>query len=309
MTWLLWRQHRVQVIVSGAVIAVFGVAVVLTGLRMADLYAASKAACPPGQACFSGGLLDRYTAMVDTVHLTLLLPILLGALVAAPLVAREAEQRTNALAWTQAVTRCRWMVTKTAAVVGGGLALATIVSVMVTWWSSTPNAVEGNRFQGAQFDTQNLAPVAFALFAIGLGLFVGAVLRRTLPAVATTVGVYVAARMAVGVFLRPHWMAPVTAQAAASQEPGVPKGSWVLSQNLVDAEGRRAEGRIELPRSCDAAGRGVERCLDRLGYHIDVRYHPASHYWSFQLFESALFGGLGLVLVVGAVLWTLRHDA
>ena len=44
-----------------------------------------------------------------------LLMVVIGALVGAPLVAREVEQRTQLVSWTQSVTRRRWYVTKVTA--------------------------------------------------------------------------------------------------------------------------------------------------------------------------------------------------
>ena len=39
--------------------------------------------------------------------------------------------------------------------------VSAIIATLVTWWSGTPNALYGNRFEGAQFDTQNIVPVAW----------------------------------------------------------------------------------------------------------------------------------------------------
>jgi len=54
----------------------------------------------------------------------LLLPGVVGVFAAAPLLPREFEQRTHALAWTQSITRRRWLVAKLvllgAAVAAGG---------------------------------------------------------------------------------------------------------------------------------------------------------------------------------------------
>ena len=308
MSWLLWRQHRNQVIASSVAVALFAVVVAITGIRMADIYRDAQA-CTVGSGCVNGSLFNGYGAIIDTVHLTLLVPLMLGAFVAAPLVAREAERRTNALVWTQGVTRRRWMVSKAAAVLSGSVVLSAVVSTLVTWWSGTTNALNGDRFQGAQFDTQNLTPVAFTVFAVGLGLFAGACLRGTMPAVVTTVVGYVVVRMAVGVFVRPHWFAPVTKSVGVGPDGGVPKGSWLIAQDLITPSGSAANGSIRLPRACGRTEQSVNACLDRLGYHMRSTFHPPSQYWSFQLVESALFAGVGLTLVGAAIAWTLRRDA
>ncbi len=314
MSWLLWRQHRAQVAWVAGLLALFALAVVVTGVHMADLYAGARQDCAPGGPCLLDHLFDGYGAIVDTVHLTLLVPLALGAFVAAPLIAREVDQNTHALVWTQSVTRRRWLVTKVAAVVAGAVVLTAVVTALVTWWSGTTNSLDGDRFHGAQFDTQNLLPVAFTLFAVGLGLAAGAALRRTLPAVVATVFGYVAVRMLVGVFVRPHWLAPVTATSGSAGEVRVPKGSWIVSVKLLDPRGQSLSGRIRVPGSCaDAAAGatrpGLDRCMDQLGYHTVTTYHPASHYWPFQLAESSLFTLLAVALIAFALVRTLRRDA
>jgi ABC-type xylose transport system permease subunit len=54
-------------------------------------------------------------------------------------------------------------------------------------------------------------PVAYAVFAMALGPCAGALIRRTVPAMAVTLGGFLAARIAVTLWLRPHYLSPVTA--------------------------------------------------------------------------------------------------
>jgi hypothetical protein len=186
-----------------------------------------------------------------------------------------------------------------------------LVSVLVTWWSGTPNALYGNRFEGAQFDTQNIAPIAFALFAVALGIAVGALLRRTLPAVVTTIVAYAAVRIVVAVYVRPHYAAAVTKIGAAGFGSIIPSGSWTLTSDLVGPTGEVVNGPLNLPLSCrDTATRdGLTKCLNQTGFHTAVHYHPAAQYWRFQWTESGLFLALAVALVALGVVWTLRHDA
>jgi hypothetical protein len=312
MSWLLWRQHRAQVLWSAGLLAVFTVALVVTGIHMANIYDGARADCSGGAPCILDHLFDGYGAIIDTVHLTLLVPLALGAFVAAPLIAREVDQNTHALAWTQSVTRRRWLISKVAAVVAGSVLLTAAVTALVTWWSGTPNSLGGDRFHGAQFDTQNLVPIAFTLFAVGLGLAAGAVLRRTLPAVVATVFGYVAVRMAVGVFIRPHWMAPLHRTGGPNGDVKVPSGSWIESVKLLDPQNRSLTGRIEVPRQCDAVGRtggAIDKCMANVGFHNVTTFHPPSQYWPFQFSESALFAVLAAGLIAFAVVRTLRQDA
>jgi hypothetical protein len=280
MTWLLWRQHRSQVLVTVV-----------------------------GTCNLVGNLFSGYGAIIDLVHLSIVLPVILGAFVGAALVAREREQATNVLVWTQTVTRRRWLYSKIAAVLAGTVVASVVVSALVTWWSNTPNALDGNRFEGAQFDTQNVLPIALAIFAVALGIAAGCILRRTLPALATTVAVYVGVRLPVSVYLRPHYLKPITRSFSLNADTTVPSGSWTMKAHMVDAAGRSANSRIPIPPSCRPILEDASNCLGRLGYRMVVTYQPPSHYWPFQWIESGIFVGLAAVLITVAVVYTLRRDA
>jgi len=312
MTWLLWRQHRSQAAVAGAALVLFAVAVLITGVHMAHVYDDAVRNCPSNGACELVGQLFRgYGAIVDTVHLTIAVPLLFGAFVGATLVAREVEQSTNSLVWTQTVTRRRWLLSKVAVAVGAALVWGIAVSALVTWWSGTPNSLYGNRFEGAQFDTQNVVPVACALFGVCLGIAAGCVFRRTLPALAATIAGYAAVRVAVAVYLRPHYLAPITRTVAPGADAGIPPGSWTLNSALVDPPGHVITGRLGIPDPCVSAPTraGLQDCLTRIGYRMKVTYQPPSHYWTFQWIEAGLFVALAACLLTFAVIRTLRHDA
>jgi hypothetical protein len=312
MTWLLWRQHRSQALVTGVAVALFALAVLLTGVHMANVLDAARNCGAATNPCgFGGNLFSGYGAIIDTVHLTIVVPLLLGAFFGASLIARETEHATNVLVWTQTVTRRRWLFTKVATALGATVVISGVVSALVTWWSGTPNSFLGNRFEGAEFSTQNIVPVAFALFAVALGLAAGSLLRRTLPALATTVGVYGVVQVLVSVYVRPHFAGVVTKTYALAANANPPSGSWTVSQNLVDASGHSSNGPIAVPNACRAVvdRQGPEACLGKLGYHTVIRFHPASQYWRFQWAETGLYLVLAAALVAFAMVHTLRHDA
>jgi hypothetical protein len=190
------------------------------------------------------------------------------------------------------------------------------------------------------FAERGIVPIGYAVFALAVGLTAGTLLRRTLPAMAVTLAVFIAARMAVQFWLRGH-LAPV-AHAALSlghsvgiaQSPsgtslllppgGIP-GAWVLSTRLADSVGQ-APTKAFLGSACGnlappPGARGSQTnlvpgsvqhsfhsCVAKVAarYHEVATYQPASHYWALQGAETALFIGAALMLV-GASFWWIHH--
>jgi ABC-type transport system involved in multi-copper enzyme maturation permease subunit len=132
MTWVAWRQFRTQALVTLALLAAFTVLVVVTGLHMRDIYnSLGGTRCLARGGCLALGGYEK--ALSDVLGPTLLaIPALLGMFWGAPLVARELESGTYRLAWTQSVTRRRWLSVRVALVGGAALAVAGLVSWLVS---------------------------------------------------------------------------------------------------------------------------------------------------------------------------------
>src|SRR5882757_80866 len=131
MTWLLWRQHRLQAAVSWGLMAAFAVLLWITGVHMADLYRSCRASA----ACSGGTLFESYKPPENLVTLTIAAPLVLGMLWAAPLIAREFETGTHTLAWAQSVSRRHWLTAKLVVLLGRTLLWSGALAALVTWWS------------------------------------------------------------------------------------------------------------------------------------------------------------------------------
>ena len=112
-----------------------------------------------------------------------LLMVFLGVLVGAPLVAREVEQRTQLVAWTQSVSRRRWYATKT-----GILAIGLAIAGLLAGFANDRVQVPLNRggltsSRWIWFFSIDLAPAVEAVLAFALAVALGAYLRRTLTAI------------------------------------------------------------------------------------------------------------------------------
>jgi hypothetical protein len=325
MTWLVWRLHRTQLYIAAALLAALTVLLLVTGLQMASQYHSAVAACGASDSCDTLGstLFLGSHAVGFLVIMTLGVPALFGLFWGAPLVASELETGTSQFAWMQSVTRKRWL-----AVTAGEMLLAAAVwggavSGLVTWWSGPDNALQLDQFKPGRFDIMGIVPVGYALFAMALGLCAGALLRRTLPAIAVTLAGFIVVRAVVTLWLRPHYLSAVTVTYKLFS-PFTPTGSyWQLAQGirnpgggLVPAPNGAAVDGIPvgfLPSACAAAARGVPPglpCRQALAaFHGFITYQPASRYWAFQGIEFGIFAALAAALIAVTAVVLLRRDA
>ena len=315
MNHLVWRLHRNQAYFAAAALAALAVILLITGINMANDYHAALASCAATQSCSDLGneLFRGDGAIMDLVDFTLVVPLLFGLFWGAPLVAKEFEDGTHNLAWTQGVSRRHWLRVNiswsllAAAVWGAALA------ALVSWWRYPENALN-SRF--AAFDVQGIVPVAYALFAVALGIAVGSVIRRVLPSLSVTLATFVAIRVAIGVYLRPHYMAPVTKVLPLAGQGSTPPGAWILSQGLVGPSGQALGSGIgipQIPAACQTASPGEKgllgQCLSSHGFHQLAAYQPAGRFWAFQGIEAGIFVLLAAALIGFAFWWVLGRDA
>ena len=332
MTWLTWRQHRSQFIAGVVLCIVLGAFLVVTGLGMRSTYHSlgvdTCLAARPLRDCtmLLNQFRNQYSSLQFLIPLFLLLPVLLGVFWGAPLVAREVEQGTYRLAWTQSVSRRRWTVTKLVMVGSVAVVLSAAFSAVLWWWADPLVAnPSGKRFSYGIFDLLGVVPVAYTLFAVALGVAAGAVLQRTTFAMAATLSGFAAVRLAVELVLRPNYQSAVTATYPFNfnSNIGPPDGAWVLAENTVTASGFVVSGDsggislsyVPLQHICpyltpvaaapDSAA--MQRCLTQNGIHAVATFQPYDRYWLFQGIESALFVVLAIALVVFSVWWVRRR--
>lgn len=315
MTYLIWRLHRGQVLVTSALLTALTVLLVVTGLVMAHDYHTALANCGLTQSCGDLGseLFRGDGAIIDLVNLTAVIPLLLGIFYGAPIVAKEIEDGTHNLAWTQGVTRRQWLLSNVGCMLLAAAVWGTLLSVLVSWWRGPENAL-GSRFD--TFDIQGIVPIAYAVAAVAVGIAVGALVRRLLPAIAITLAAFLTLRLPVALYLRPHFMTPLRAVGALSRGTDVPSGSWVLSSYLVAPNGQTFAPGIslgELPAACrpdPIAGKGLSaQCLGAHGFHSVTTYQPLSRFWAFQGIESAIFLALAVLALAVAYRSVVRRDA
>src|SRR5690348_1484212 len=150
-------QFRVQAITAATALAAFGILLAATGPHLASLYAASGiSGCQPASCehLASNWLSQLYSAgtywmlYLLGVVIILLAPAVIGLFWGAPLIARELEDGTSSLAWSQSVTRTRWLAVKLT--VGGLAAMAVTegLSLMQAWWAAPIGRAVGHGGNG-----------------------------------------------------------------------------------------------------------------------------------------------------------------
>jgi ABC-type transport system involved in multi-copper enzyme maturation permease subunit len=345
MIWLTWRHSRGALIMMSAIMLLLAAILVSTGPGLASGYAAGIRACAGANEC--DRFFDQFFGSYDTWFLVvtaivLILPAVVGLFWGAPMVARELEAGTHLLVWSQTVTRRRWLAIKLAVTGLASMAVAGLASLAVTWWSSPLDKSAAPGFalmDPLVFGSRGIIAMAYAAFAFVLGVTVGMLLRRTLPAMALTLAVFAAVQIAMPLVVRPHLMPPVHGAFALSfqnvdmvgisrdgkmrlvLEQAIPghTGAWLLSSYLSDPSGRRiAEepggslvnvSTTSGPCKPGAVGDPEGGCLaevSRLGYRQQATYQPFERFWAFQWIETGLYALLTLGLT-GLSFWWIRR--
>jgi hypothetical protein len=332
MTWLVWRQHRNQAYLAVAALAAFAVVLLVTGRQMASQYQSALASCTASHACgdLANTLVLGSPVMTVLITLTVVVPCLLGVFWGGPLVAREFETGTSQFAWMQSITRGRWLTVKVGWALLAAAAWGGAVSALVTWWSGPLNALNHQNFQPSQFDIQGIVPIGYAVFAVALGITAGALLRRTLPALAITIGVFTLLRLVIGQDFRSHYLTALTTTFSFLHRPILPTGSyWLVSGGAVGPAGQVATSKGSGGPGISFAGVPVPiasvpstcrqlvftnplkfgSCLAAHGYRAVITYQPAGRYWAFQGIETGIFVVLAAALIAVTAIVVLRRDA
>ncbi|GAA2986907.1 ABC transporter permease [Streptosporangium longisporum] len=347
MIWLTWRQFRGSAAMTAAVLVVLTTVLALTGPDLASRYATGITACTRDDTCarfYDRFFDDHQLPFLAVTLVVLVLPALIGLFWGAPLITRELEAGTHLLVWNQSVTRGRWLAVKLGLIGLTAVAAAGACGLLVTWWSDPLDrsaVTELAMMAPLVFGARGIAPMGYAAFAFVLGVTVGMLVRRTLPAMALTLAVFVAIQLAVPLLVRPHLMPPVTGTFEISEanvggigisgdtgaahvmlRAAVPghAGAWALSHELLDPSGRTIagvgeEGAVKVSTtsgSCaPAAGPArMDACLAEisgLGYRQRVTYHPLERFWPFQWTETGIYALLTAVLTWLCFRWIRRR--
>ncbi|HVR80462.1 MAG TPA: ABC transporter permease subunit [Acidimicrobiia bacterium] len=337
MTWLTWRQLRLQALTLGLLAAAIVVVAAVTGPNLADAVTGNSS--PYDQLTST----DR-TLFTAGIVVLAVLPALLGAFWGGPMVARELEAGTHQLAWTQSVTRRRWLATKLGLTTAIAALVVGVTSLAITWWSSSIDGAVSSasgalpeRLTPVSFAMRGLTPLGYAVFAVALGALVGAIVRRTTLAMAITLAVFIAIQIAVPIWVRPNLIPPTIETIAFSQKTfaGITirgdqllielhtpnRSDWVIANETIDTDGDPATV-PEWFRDClpgvDGGNTAPTRvgnedplwdCLTQLtdaGYRQRLVYQSADRFWRLQWAETSTYLIVSALLALASY-WWIRH--
>ena len=317
------RRFRFETIEIVTALGAVGLLALATGLRISNEYQASGLAdcLTLGSRADCQALIEqfdnRFASLQILIAPLVLLPGLLGAFIGAPMVARELEAGTHRFLWTQAITRQKWYLQTSLVACALAAAAGAVYVATAAVWLDITNQVTDERF-GQLYDLQGIVPAAACVFAVAVGIASGVIIGRTLTAMATTTGIFVAVRIATAVLLRPRFATPLTLSVPYSRtDPLAGSGAWEISNRTVDATGAvlgqsgslnvtelagRCPGISTAPGSGLPGAEVINQCLRDLDVRSVIQYHPGERFWVFQSIESMILLGLaGLFIVVGLV--------
>jgi hypothetical protein len=319
--WVTLRQRRGVMIGVSALLGLIAVYLLVMAIIQNNAYAAVTA-CHPAAADKCQQLAQNFSLTYWGGHdsalqsggaqtvssLMFVVPALLGVFVGAPLISRELETGTFRFAWTQGVGRTRWALS-TLVLPALLLTAATGAFTALFWWYFRPFLADGqvSEFLPLAFGLLGVAFAAWTLFAFALAAFTGTLLRRTIPAMAVTLIVYIVLAIATATVIRPHYAAPVT-ESGWNQGGGA---GWVISswvkapngQHLSQAavNGLPVPASVQNSQSPDA----FTNWLTGHGYTLWQSVQPDSRFWQFQLIEGGWLLVVSALLIGGAV-WLIR---
>jgi hypothetical protein len=311
--WVGWRQQRTEAVIAGAILAALALLLLPSGLEMASVYHRDRlSSClgpNPSESCDAAirAFTSRFESLGNLVGWVTLVPGLIGVLLATPFVL-DLEHGTYRLAWTQSITRRRWIAHKLALAIGAAVVAALALTLLMTWWRS-PMADVNGRMDNSVFDSEGTVVVGYVLFALGLALAIGVIWRRAVPALVIAFAGYMVTRIFVDTWLRQHLVAPLSATwSARSMPPANLHHAWVITEGPSDRLGNAVAPSLSF---CSRAQAAAGHCpaAKHAAEYLHAVYEPASRFWLLQGLETSIFAGVAIALIALAAWWTHERVA
>jgi ABC-2 family transporter len=309
VTWVAWRLQRTETLIAACIVALISALLIPTGISIRDAYRSDHlssclAVTVKGGSC--GERVAEFQSRFQVLHVLAnwftLVPGIIGVLLAAPFIL-DLEHGTYRLAWTQSITRGRWLRGKLGLPVLAALVTSGALIALFTWWRAPMVSLDG-RLDIGNYDTEGVVVVGYMLFALGLAVALGAVWRRSAVSLTVAFVGYFVMRVFVDYWLRNRLVpAHHATWRGAQEQPHALYHATIISQS-ADINGHAVGG----------SGGGVLGGSSQLGVPgnaSNIVFHavfqPAGNYWPLQLSELGLFASLAAVMIGFAAWWTHRR--
>ncbi|MFE1293393.1 transporter [Streptomyces sp. NPDC058731] len=311
--WLAWRQQRTAVVAGVAVLlAVAALAAYSRAGMLDDLRSGLFDRCEPGPLYCTGPDGRILFLDIDPLRylgaLNIALPVLIGVFWGAPLLGRDRELGTHRTVLAQGVSRAQWFTSRFALAAVSAAALSGLTAWLFTWWW---RPAEDRSYGLFWYETSALSGsgprvVAAALFGLAAGTLLGLLCRRVLAAMGWTLLVTGAVTLLLELLHKTRALvAPHTYTSAGSAPKPEMGDKWSTGHyGLITAGGQRSDVDV-----CPfPSGSELRRCMAQ--HHFVARFYeanPAGDYWAFQWADTALLGGLAVLLTLATVLLLRRR--
>jgi hypothetical protein len=275
MLWVTWRQHRATLIGVASVLAAASVFLLIAGRQVHHDYAGLANGTEK-----IGHFENSDWRLGNTCLIFMnLAPALIGAFTGPAVLARELENGTFRYAWTQGIGRVRWTIAKLVLLGAVIAVLAWAFSQLYDWFFNPfLTTAEMTVLTATVFDTRGIDFAAWTLAAFTIGAFFGMLIRRIIPAMAATLGAYLAVMVLAWLVLRENYPVAIdTTNAKLFNGPSTPNSPWILKTWTV-------------------------------GNTDWWRYIPVSRFWPMQFIESSWLLLLAIALSAATV-WLVRRRA
>ncbi|MET8211906.1 transporter [Streptomyces sp. NPDC005373] len=312
--WLAWRQQRVLVAIGVAVLAVTAViALYFRSGMLDDLHSGLFDHCDPGPLYCSradtGSLLMLDVEPLKYLGaLNIVLPVLIGVVWGAPLLGRDRELGTHRMVLAQGVSRGQWFAFRFALAAVTTVALSGLLAGVFAWWRQPAADRSYGMFWYENTALSGSGPrvVAAALFGLAAGTLLGLLARRVLEAMGLTLLATGAMTLLLEWTHRRRLLVPAHTYTSAGSMPKPPMGEkWSTGHyGLITASGRHDDV-VNCPFPSSAE---LRECMTQHGYVARFyEANPAGDYWAFQWADTAILGGLALLLTAVTVLLLRRR--
>lgn len=334
-TKVTWLGHRAGLLGLGLVFFAAAALVVVPGVKVNSAYGWYLVHHCVGSATSA---CQMHLQKVKSEHtwaymvglLLLLVPWIAGVFVGAPLVANELETGTFRFTWTQGSGRIRFELSRLVVLGVVVVACACVLGLLMGWFIHPLEALRDNsRWDARLFNSTVLILPAWSLLSFGLGTLLGAIIRRTVPAMATTAVLAGALLLFVGkpaegkagslttmildvfpaVARSRSWIGTAFFNGPSTGQPFAPRGSWVVrtftktprGKPLPNVFGTKIWATLWTNIVHRSKGQTPGRLLADHHFTFWYSFQPAARYWTFEIVFACIAIIVGVLVVFGTL--------